>query len=76
MSHLNTNTAAPYVNFLPGANKWDSKILELFATKKKFTKDGLRSKTTSSCNGDLEIEVSGVNGYEITNSSYHERVWE
>lgn len=72
----NTNTNAPSVNFLPGATNWDSQSLELFATRKRFTQCGSRSKTTLLSSGDLETGVSGAGGYEITNTSYYERGFE
>jgi hypothetical protein len=37
---------------------------------------GSPCKTTSLFNGDLEIEVIGADGYEISNTSFHDKGWE
>lgn len=73
---LNTNTVALFAKCSPGANKWDSKSLEIFAIAKKSTQSGSICRMTSSFSGDSEIEASGARGYEISESSFHEKGWE
>ena len=70
------STDAPSVKCLRGANEWDVKSLEIFASIKRFTPCGSPSRMTSSSNGSSGIEGNGVSGFEITKTSYHERGWE
>jgi hypothetical protein len=82
MFHQNTNTAAPSVRCLHGANSWDLKSLELFAIAKKSTQCGSGCRTTLSCNGALETEANGACGAnafhmkQITATSFYERGFE
>lgn len=63
---LNTNTDAPLDTCLQCGKNWDLKSLERIATNQKTIRCGSPSKTTSLRSGDLETEVSGARGYEIT----------
>lgn len=76
MFQINTNTNALSGNSLSGVNKWDSKSLEIFATKKKSTQCGLRFKMTLLSSGDLEIGASGVDGSRFSETSFYDGGWE
>lgn len=67
------STAAPSVKCLRGANEWDVKSLEIFASIKRFTPCGSPSRMTSSSNGSSGIEGNGVCGYEAKKSIFNER---
>jgi len=73
---LNTNTNAEYVRCLPGGTDSDLKSSENFAQNQKCTQSGLLCKMTSLSSGELEIGVSGALGYEITETTFHDKGWE
>lgn len=72
----NIDTAAPSDTCSQCVNDWDRSSLESIALASKFTQSGSLSKMTLLPSGDLETEVPGVLGYEVTNSSFHEKGWE
>ena len=76
MLQKDINTAAPSDKCLHGGSVWDERSLDLFASAKKCTQSGSPCKTILSSSGDLVIEVNGVLGYEITETSFNERGWE
>ena len=67
------STAAQSVKCLLGANEWDVKSLEIFASIKRFTPCGSPFRTTSLSNGSSEIVGNGVCGYEVKKSIFNER---
>lgn len=73
---LNTNTAAPFDTCLQCDKEKGLKSLESIATIQKTIHCGSPCKMTSSFNGGLETEASGVIGYEDSKTSFYDGGWE
>lgn len=76
MFHQNTNIDAQSDTCLQCVNDWDKSSLESIVSASKCTQFGSLSKMTLLSSGDLETVAPGALGYEITNSSFHEKGWE